>query len=97
MATIGNMPAADLPVTFASGETRTVNMIILLAQTQDAEFMAKTGMHLPGVNKLRPTLKALRDAYELDYFYDAPVRTWKDAALVMRHFYKLCSSHIGQN
>lgn len=92
--TIGNMPAADLPVQFAGGETRNVNMIILLAQTQDAEFMARFGMHLPGVNKLRPTIRALREAYELDYFFDAPVRTWTDAAAVMRHFYDLCKQHI---
>lgn len=92
--TIANMPDADLDVTFASGETRTVNLIILLAQTQDAEFMARFGMHLPSVNKLRPTIRALRETYELDYFFDAPVRTWKDAAQVMRHFYNLCREHV---
>ena len=97
MPTIGNMPAADLDVTFASGQTRTVNMIVLLAQTQDAEYMARFGMHLPGVNRLRPTIRALREAYELDYFFDAPVRTWSDAALVMRHFYDLCRQHIREN
>lgn len=97
MPTIGNMPAADLDVTFASGQTRTVNMIVLLAQTQDAEYMARFGMHLPGVNRLRPTIRALREAYELDYFFDAPVRTWADAALVMRHFYDLCRQHIREN
>jgi hypothetical protein len=91
--TIGNMPGADLDVTFASGETRTVNMIRLLVQTQNAELMAKHGMFLPGVSRLRPTIKALREAYELDYFFDAPVRTWKDTALVMRHFYNLCREH----
>jgi len=95
MPTIANMPRADLPVTFASGETRTVNMIILLAQTQDAEMMARFGMHLPGVRGgLRPTIRALRETYELDWFFDSPVRTWKDAARVMRHFYNLCSQYI---
>jgi len=97
MPTIANMPAADLPVTFASGETRNVNMIILLAQTQDAEMMARFGMHLPGVRGgLRPTIKSLREAYELDYFFDGPVRTWKDAAKVMRHFYNLCKQHVSK-
>jgi hypothetical protein len=97
MPTIANMPGADLPVTFASGQTRTVNLIILLAQTQDAEMMARFGIHLPGVRgSLRPTIRALRDAYELDYFFDAPVRTWEDAALVMRHFYGLCREHVSQ-
>jgi len=94
MPTIANMPAADLDVTFASGETRTVNLIILLAETQNAEFKARTGMFLPGVAKQHPTIGALRRKYELDWFYDDPVRTWKDAALVMRHFYTLCRQHI---
>ena len=94
MATIENMPGADLDVLFASGETRTVNMIRLLVQTQNAEFKAQHGIFLPGVGKQHPTIAALRKAYELDYFYDAPVRTWKDAAQVMRHFYGLCHEHI---
>jgi hypothetical protein len=94
MATIGNMPGADLDVTFPSGETRTVNMIRLLVQTQNAEFKARTGMFLPGVGKQHPTIGALRREYELDWFYDAPVRTWRDAALVMRHFHGLCQQHI---
>lgn len=95
MATIENMPGADLDVTFASGETRTVNMIRLLVQVQNAEFKARYGMFLPGVGKQHPTIRALREAYELDWFFDAPVRTWKDAAQVMRHFYGLCREHAG--
>jgi imidazoleglycerol phosphate synthase glutamine amidotransferase subunit HisH len=94
MPTIGNMPAADLKVAFASGQTRTVNMIRLLVQTQNAEMQAAHGMFLPGVGKLHPTVRALREAYELDYFYDAPVRTWKDAALAMRHFHDMCLAHV---
>lgn len=91
------MPGADLPVTFASGETRNVNLIVLLAQTQDAEMMARFGIHLPGVRgSLRPTIRALRETYELDWFYDRLVRTWTDAALVMRHFYNLCHEHMNQ-
>ena len=94
MPIIGNMPAADLDVTFPSGETRTVNMIVLLVQTQNAEMKAKFGYFLPGVGKQHPTIAALREAYELDWFYDKTVRTWEDAALVMRHFYGLCREHV---
>ena len=94
MATIANLPAADLDVTFPSQETRTVNMIILLVQTQNAEMKARTGMFLPGVGKMHPTIRALREEYELDYFFCKPVRTWADAARVMRHFYTLCQQHI---
>jgi hypothetical protein len=94
MPTIANLPAADLEVTFPSGETRTVNMLRLLVQTQNAEFKATHGMFLPNVGKLHPTVKALREQYELDYFFDAPVRNWKDCALVMRHFYNVCDQHI---
>jgi hypothetical protein len=89
--TIGNMPAADLDVTFPSGETRTVNMIVLLAQVHYAEIKASTGL---AVAPNGPTIAALREAYELDWFYDGPVRTWEDAALVMRHFHELCQQHI---
>lgn len=94
MPTIGNMPGADLDVTFPSGETRTVNMIILLAETQNAEFKAKHGMFLPNVGKLRPTVKALVEKYELEYFFDGPVKTWEDCAAVMRHIYTVFSDHI---
>jgi hypothetical protein len=97
MPTIENMPGADLPVTFASGTTRTVNMIRLLTQTLNAEMKAEHGMFLPGLAKMHPTIKALRDAYELDYFYGAPVRTWEDAARVMRHFHDLCLAHVRNN
>lgn len=93
--TIASMPAADLDVTFPSGQTRTVNMIILLVHTRNAEYKARSGVFLPGVGKQHPTIKALRDAYELDYFSGGPIRTWADAAQVMRHFYGLCKQHIG--
>ena len=82
------------PIAFASGNTRTVNVLRLLVQTQNAEMKAAHGVFLPGVGKLRPTIGALREAYELDYFYDAPVRTWQDAALAMRNFHGLCLAHI---
>jgi hypothetical protein len=95
--TIGNMPAADVPVTFASGTTKTVNVIRLLVQTQNAEFKRDHGMFLPGVNRLNPTVKALREEYELDYFFDGPVRTWDDCAAVMRHFHTLVTNHIKES
>jgi hypothetical protein len=88
------MPAADLDVTFPSGETRTVNMIVLFAETLNAEFKRDHGMFLPGVNKMHPTVKALREKYELDYFFDAPVRTWSDCADVMRHIHTVFTDHI---
>lgn len=94
MATIGNLPGADLPVTFPSGETRTVNMIVLLVETQNAEFKRDHGMFLPNVGKLHPTVSALRAKYELDYFYDAPVRTWDECAAVMRHIHGVFTAHI---
>jgi hypothetical protein len=94
MPTIGNMPGADLEVTFPSGKTKTVNMIVLLVQTQNAEFKRDHGMFLPNVGKLHPTVKALREQYELDYFFDAPVRTWSDCAAVMRHIHTLFTNHI---
>lgn len=92
--TIGNMPGADLQVTFASGKTKTVNMLRLLVQTQNAEFKRDHDMFLPGVAKLKPTVKDLVEEYELDYFFDGPVRTWKDCAEVMRHFHGLCEEHM---
>lgn len=89
--TIGNMPGADLPVTFPSGETRTVNMIVLLAETQNTEIRAKYGRHMaPNA----PTIDVLREKYELDWFFDAPVRTWDDCAAVMRHVYTVFNDHI---
>jgi len=94
MPTIGNLPAADVEVHFPSGAVKTVNIIRLLVQTQNAEMKAKHGFFLPGVAKLHPTVKALREEYELDYFFDGPVRTWEDCAEVMRHFHTLCAEHI---
>jgi hypothetical protein len=94
MATIANLPAADLDVTFPSGKTRKVNMIVLLVETQNAEFKRDHGIFLPGVNKLHPTVKALREKYELDYFFDGPVKTWEDCAAVMRHIHGVFTDHI---
>ena len=94
MPTIGNLPASDLDVTFPSGTTKTVNMIVLLVETQNAEFKRDHGMFLPNVGKLNPTVKALRKKYELDYFFDGPVRTWADCAAVMRHIHTIFTDHI---
>jgi hypothetical protein len=94
MPTIGNMPGADLDVTFPSGETRTVNMIVLLVEVQNAEMKRDHGFFLPGVAKLHPTVKALREKYELDYFFDGPVKTWEDCAAVMRHIHTEFTNHI---
>ena len=69
-------------------------MIVLLTQTLNAEFKRDHGMFLPNVGKLHPTVKALREQYELDYFFDGPVRTWEDCAAVMRHIHTLFTDHI---
>lgn len=97
MPTVANLPGADLPVTFPSGETKTVFMPRMLVQTQNAEFKAKFGFHMPTLAKMNPTVKELREFYELDYFFDGPVRTWKDCAEVMRHVYGVFTEHINAN
>jgi len=91
MPTIGNLPHADVQVTFPSGETRTVNMLRLLVQTQNAEFKVAHGFFLPGVNKLHPTVKALVEEYELP----ASVRTWAEVAGLLRMFYTDLQKHMG--
>jgi hypothetical protein len=83
MPTIGNLPGADVTVQFPSGTVKTVNMIRLLVQVQNAEFKRDHGMFLPGVNKLHPTVKALREEYELP----ASVRTWAEVAGLLRMFH----------
>lgn len=91
---IANMPGADLTVVFpVSGEARTVNMIVLICEVQDAECMAKYGHHKA---QNAPTIKKLREKYELDYFFDAPVRTWADCAAVMRHIHGVFTEHIAE-
>ncbi len=97
MPTVANMPGADLDVTFPSGKTKTIFMPRLLAQTLNAEFKRDHGMFLPTLGKLNPTVKALRKEYELDYFFDAPVRTWEDCAAVMRHVYTTFENHIKES
>src|SRR3954447_10144564 len=90
MPTIGNMPAADVQVTYPNGKTKTVNMLRLLVHTQNAEFKRDHGMFLPGVNKLNPRVRDMRKEYE----FPSTVRTWEQAALWLRRMYTELSEHI---
>lgn len=92
--TVANLPGADLDVVFPSGKKKTVFMPRMLVQTQNAEFKRDHDMFLPTVGKLRPTVKELVAEYELDWFFDKPVRTWKDCADVMRHVYTEFTNHM---
>ena len=88
MSTIVNPSAANVRIEFPSGEVKTVNMIRLFVQAQNAEFKRDHGMFLPGVNKLRPTVKALRDEYELT------ARTWEEAAFQLRALHTAISEAL---
>jgi hypothetical protein len=81
MPTIANLPAADVRVQYPDGTIRTINLLRMLVQTQNAEMKAKHGVFLPSVAKLHPTVAALRKEYEI------PARTWAEAAYQMRMFY----------
>lgn len=70
-------------VTFPSGATKRVYLLRLLVRAQNAEFKAKHGMFLPGVGKQHPTVKALREEYEMP----PGIRTWEQAGTALRHFY----------
>ena len=94
MATIANMPGADVKMQMPDGTVKDVNMIVLLVETQNAEFKRDHGMFLPGVGKQHPTVKALREKYDLDYFFDRPVKTWADAAATLRHIHTMLTQHI---
>jgi hypothetical protein len=89
MPTIGNLPGADCPVTWPDGRTTTVNMIRLLVQTQNAEWKAKYDAFMPGLNKLRPTVKALREEYPA-----LTCTTWEEAAVQMRQLHTALTEHI---
>jgi hypothetical protein len=89
MPTIANLPAADVEVKFPDGTTKTVNVIRVLVQTQNAEFKARHGMFLPGVAKLHPTVGALRVEYP-----HITARTWAEAAEQMRQFHTDLTEHI---
>jgi hypothetical protein len=92
MPTIANMPAADVTLDLVdeAGEhlgTLNVNVIVLLATTQSAEFKARHGMFLA---RNMPTLAQLREKY-------APVitaRTWADAAEQLRGLYNHIDSAV---
>jgi ferric iron reductase protein FhuF len=72
---------ANVELILPDDTVRTVNLLRMLVQTQNAEFKARHGMFLPTLNKLHPTVKALRDEYGI------PARTWNDAAVQMRQLY----------
>lgn len=102
MPTIANMPGADVPVKIKDDAEGidveyNVNMIVLLAETLNAEMKVKTGHFHPTVNKLKPTVKALDAKYHLYYYFDGPVKTWVDCAAALRHLYNLCDQHIKSN
>lgn len=94
MPTVANMPDADVQVTFPNGVTKTIFMPRLYVQVLNAEFKRDHGMFLPNVGKQHPTVKSLREEYELDYLFDRPVRTWADCAAALNHFYNICNEHI---
>jgi hypothetical protein len=79
-----NMKNAEVEVTFPSGNTKTINMLRLLVQAQNAEFYVKYGMFLPGVGKQHPTVRAIREEFELT---PRQCRTWTDAAVLLRAFH----------
>ena len=93
MPTIANLPGADVQVQFPSGTIKTVNMIRLLAQVQNAEFKRDHDMFLPGLNKLRPTVKALREEYEMP----PSIKTWAQAAAALRRFHGDLTAHIQEH
>jgi hypothetical protein len=83
--TVVDMQHLNRQVLFPDGELHNINILRFLVQTQNAEMKAKHGMFLPGVAKLRPTIKKLRAEYMI------PVeksRTWADVAVWMRNFYE---------
>jgi hypothetical protein len=86
------MQSAEVQVQFPSGTVRPVNMLRLLVQAQNAEFKAKHGMFLPGVGKQHPSVRALREEYELP----AEVRTWEVAGRCLRRFHADLSAVIAE-
>lgn len=88
MPTIGNLPAADVEVTFPSGTTKTVNVIVLKAQVLNAEAQARFGH---GLTRNAPTLKAQRDMYEIPV---QAARTWKAIAPLLKQFHTNLSDAI---
>jgi iron-sulfur cluster repair protein YtfE (RIC family) len=85
------MSQFEVNVQFPSGEIKTINMLRLLVLAQNAEFKRDHGMFLPGVNKLRPTVKAIREEFEIPA---SVCRTWEDAARCLRMFHTDLSNQI---
>lgn len=95
MPTIANMPGADVPVTIQDlGVTYNVNMIVLLAETIDAEVKVKYDHHMA---QNAHTIEELDKKYHLYYYFDGPVENWEDCAAVLRHLYNLCNDHVKAN
>lgn len=59
----------------------TVNPLHLTATTLHAELMAKHGM---GLTRNAPTLRRAVEIYALDAYSGRPVRSWKEAAVLLR-------------
>jgi hypothetical protein len=59
-------------------------MIRLLVHAQNAEFKAKHGVFLPNVAKLNPTVKALREEYEIPARRPGPRRASSSATCTPR-------------
>lgn len=87
--TIGNLPWADINVTFPSGETRRVNMIRLLVTVQHAECMARFGYPL---TRNAPKLREVVAEYEMGPSF----RTWAQAAPALRRFHGDLTAHIAE-
>lgn len=81
MATIANMPNADVQVTFPSGTVRTVNVIVLKAEVLNARSMARFGHPLA---RNAPTLSAIRTKYEIP---KGAARKWADVAPLLEQFH----------
>lgn len=90
MPTIASMPHADVQVSYPSGETRTVNVIVLKAQVLHAECMAKFGH---GLARNAPTLSEIRAMYEIP---TSAARTWKAVAPLLRRFHTDLSNAIAE-
>lgn len=92
MPTIGNLPAADVEMEFPDGEVRVINMLRLLVQAQNAEFKRDHGMFLPGVNRLKPTVKQMREAYP----GVITAQTWAEAAEQLRGLHTAITEAIAE-
>lgn len=74
----------SIQVIWPDGSESTVYLLRLLVQVQDAEMMAKHGMHLPGIAKQHPTVKRIREEYHIPR---SAARTWRELAPLLRRFH----------